>query len=404
MARAAPRTLFSLSSEYQRHISADDYEVIVVDNGSTPPFDPAVLDRLSGNFRLIRIDPASVSPTYAVNRGLAAARGDTIGVMIDGARMLTPGVLHFARHGAKLYERSVVAALSLHLGFDGQSYAVHTGYDVGREEALLQSIGWPKDGYRLFEIGALVGSSTDGWLQPLPESNALFMARKTWNLLGGMEERFDEPAGGFANLDLFRRAIELPGARPVILLGEGAFHQLHGMPGTNPNNTQRGPAAERAARFAAKYTAIRGKPWADPIESSPRTYLGTLPRPVLASLVRAALDPVRIRLGDREPPLGWTFDRTLWSLTPLSRPSDSTIAGLVDLAHAEFKAGRYEAAAAVARLTRQRAPDEPEPQRLLALVGAWFPGEDPPENRRAEVNAAMEEAYRLAGDGARAAP
>jgi hypothetical protein len=154
----------------------------------------------------------------------------------------------------------------------------------------------------------------------------------------------------------------------------------------------------------AKYTAIRGKPWADPIESSPRTYLGTLPRPVLASLVRAALDPVRIRLGDREPPLGWTFDRTLWSLTPLSRPSDSTIAGLVDLAHAEFKAGRYEAAAAVARLTRQRAPDEPEPQRLLALVGAWFPGEDPPENRRAEVNAAMEEAYRLAGDGARAAP
>jgi len=56
--REAPRTLYSLSAAYQQHIAAEEYEVIVVDNGSTPPFDPAVLDKLRGNFRLIRIDPA----------------------------------------------------------------------------------------------------------------------------------------------------------------------------------------------------------------------------------------------------------------------------------------------------------------------------------------------------------
>ena len=39
MAREAPRTLYSLSAAYQRDISAEDYEVIVVDNGSTPAFD-----------------------------------------------------------------------------------------------------------------------------------------------------------------------------------------------------------------------------------------------------------------------------------------------------------------------------------------------------------------------------
>lgn len=403
MARAAPRTLFTLSADYQRHIDVADYEVIVVDNGSVPPLDPHVLDGLNGNFRLIRIDPAPASPVHAVNRGLAEARGDIIGVMIDGARMLTPGVLHFARHGAKLHDRSVVSTLTWHLGFDGQNHAVRAGYDDAREDALLQSIGWPRDGYRLFEIGALVGSSTDGWLQPLSESNALFMRRETWNLLGGMDERFDEPAGGFANLDLYRRAVELPGAQTVILLGEGTFHQLHGMPGTNPNNSQRGPAAERGARFAAQYNTIRGRPWSDPIESSPRTYLGTLPRPALASFVRSALDPVRTKLGDREPPLGRTFDRALWSLTPVGRPSDPGIAGLIELAHGEFKAGRHEAAAAIARLARQRAPDEPEPQRLLAQCGAWLPGELPPADRRAEYHVALGDAYRLLGEQERSA-
>jgi GT2 family glycosyltransferase len=58
MAREAPRTLYSLSAAYQRHFAADDYEVIVVDNGSTPPFDPDVLAQLEGNFRLIRMEQA----------------------------------------------------------------------------------------------------------------------------------------------------------------------------------------------------------------------------------------------------------------------------------------------------------------------------------------------------------
>jgi glycosyltransferase involved in cell wall biosynthesis len=47
--REAPRTLFSLSAAYQRHINADDYEVVVVDNGSDPPLDPRILAGLKGN-------------------------------------------------------------------------------------------------------------------------------------------------------------------------------------------------------------------------------------------------------------------------------------------------------------------------------------------------------------------
>src|SRR5580658_1969453 len=115
MARDAPRTLYSLSAAYQRHIAAEDYEVIVVDNGSQPAFDGKVLKGLAGNFRLIRMDPAHPSPARGANRGLAEARGKTIGLMIDGARMVTPGLLNFARHGVRLYGQAAVTALTWHL-------------------------------------------------------------------------------------------------------------------------------------------------------------------------------------------------------------------------------------------------------------------------------------------------
>ena len=47
--RELPRTLLSLSSSYQRDVTVDDYEVIVVDNGSTPPVDAAVVAGFGSN-------------------------------------------------------------------------------------------------------------------------------------------------------------------------------------------------------------------------------------------------------------------------------------------------------------------------------------------------------------------
>jgi hypothetical protein len=314
MAREAPRTLRSLSADYQRHIDADDYEVIVVDNGSQPALDGKVLEGLSGNFRLIPMDPAHPSPARAANRGLAAARGRTIGLMIDGARMVTPGLLNFARHGVRLYQQAAVTALSWHLGSDLQGWAIDAGYNKDREDALLESIAWPADGYRLFEIATLAGSSSDGWFLPIAESNGLFLRREAWDALGGLDERFDAPGGGLVNVDIWRRAMELPDARQVILLGEGTFHQLHGGIATNaaPRSLE-----QSLQKWHAQYQAIRGRAWANPHPEHAPTYLGTLPRPALAQFVRAALDPIRARLGGGEPPLGKAFDRALWSLAPI---------------------------------------------------------------------------------------
>lgn len=284
MGREAPRTLHSLSAGYQRHIRSDDYEVIVVDNGSNPPLDPQILKPLEGNFRLIRIDDASRSPAQAINRGLAEARGEVIGVLIDGARIVTPGLLHFAHHGARLYDRSVVATLGYYVGHDFQGWAVQNGYDHAREDALLASIDWPNDGYRLFEIGTMDESSVDGWFQPIAESNALFLQRELWELLEGVDERFDAPGGGLLNLDIFRRALQCPEAELVILFGEGTFHQLHGGTNTNaPPDRQR----DNWLNWTRQYESIHGRPYEMLGKSAP-TYIGTLPRPALARIVRAA--------------------------------------------------------------------------------------------------------------------
>jgi glycosyltransferase involved in cell wall biosynthesis len=398
MAREAPRTLHSLSAAYQRHIDPDDYEVIVVDNGSNPPFDPKVIESLSGNFRFIRIDDASPSPAAAVNRGIAEARSEVVGVMIDGARIATPGLLHFARHGARLYESAVVSTLGWYLGYDLQSWAMKAGYDQAREDELLASIGWPNDGYRLFEIATMDESSFDGWLAPIGETNALFMRRELWKMLGGMDERFDAPGGGLVNIDLYRRAGDLPGAELVILLGEATFHQLHGGTATNAP-VESFPSM--LSRWSSQYEAIRGCSFAYPNFGNPPTYLGTLPRPALARFVRAAIHPVSVY--GRRPPLGPHFDRELWSLNPIAQPTDSTIAALVDLAQNEFRAQRYESAAAVSRLVRERAPDEPEPQRLLSLIGSWLSLDGPTPERRARYHCALGEAYRLLDDSAAAA-
>jgi glycosyl transferase family 2 len=393
MPREAPRTLYSLSAAYQRHIAPDDFEVIVVDNGSNPPFDPKEIEGLSGNFRVIHVDEAPPSPGRAVNRGLAEARGEIVGVMIDGARITTPGLLHFARHGARLYEKAVVATLGWYLGHDFQGWSMQCGYDRAREDALLEAIDWPQDGYRLFEIGTMDESSVDGWFQPMTESNALFLRREVWELVGGMDERFDAPGGGLINLDTFGRALQVPEAKLVILLGEATFHQLHGGTNTNsPLDTQR----ENWTRWSSQYASIRGQPYQVVRPEDAPTYIGTLPRPELAHLVRAAITPVPPYI---ESPLEPFFDQHLLSPKTRGRPTNFTVAAVVDLVRQEFRAGRYDAAVSVARLLRDRFPDELEPQRLLSLIACSL-NPDPPG---AAYFLALGKAHRLLGENELAA-
>jgi glycosyltransferase involved in cell wall biosynthesis len=275
MRREAPRTITSLSAPYQRHVDPGRWEVVVVDNGSTEPLDGAAVESLGPNVRYHHLADASPSPAGAVNRALQWARGRYVGVCLDGARMVTPGLVHHALLGLELLDRPVVATLAWHLGPDHQSRSIPAGYDRTVEDALLDSIGWPADGYRLFEIAALAGSNGDGWFGPVAESCCLFLPRALVDELGGWDERYDLPGGGYLNLDTFVRACELPRTQLVMLLGEGSFHQVHG--GTSSNSP-----VDHTEEYHAQYLRIRGRPFAAP--TNPRTYLGTMPPAALRFL------------------------------------------------------------------------------------------------------------------------
>jgi glycosyltransferase involved in cell wall biosynthesis len=277
MARELPRTLDSLSPTHQRGVGAGDYEVVVVDNGSPSPLADAIGPHAE-RVRVLRVDPAPPSPARAANLGVASADGALVGLVIDGARLASPGLVAAARLAGRLAERPVITAPGYHLGDVPHMRAAEAGYDAGAEDRLLDECGWREDGYRLFAVSTFGGSSARGWFGPMGESSSLFMPRALWEEVGGLDERFDLPGGGLLNHDLYRRACSLPGARLISLLGEGTFHQIHG-----------GAATSRRFSWdemAAQYAAIRGRPFAPPADEP--LHVGTLPPDAVPHLVRSA--------------------------------------------------------------------------------------------------------------------
>lgn len=284
MSRELPRTLHSLSPAYQRGIDADDYEVVVVDNGTPGGLDPDLGAGFAGHLRVERLTDAPPSPARAANLGVTCARGHLVGLIVDGARMASPGLLATARMASRAAPRPVVASLGWHLGPVRHMDAGEAGYDQAAEDELLASVGWPDDGYRLFEISTLAGSSGRGWFGPLGESSALFLPSELWHELEGLDESFDLPGGGLVNHDLYRRACEARRTELLVLLGEGTFHQVHG-----------GAATSRRYSWDemhAQYEERRGRPYRPP--DRPPTYVGRVPGPARPHLARS-LELLRAR-------------------------------------------------------------------------------------------------------------
>ncbi len=195
MEREIKRTFYSLASTYQVGVRQQDYEVIVIDNDSSAPLSVEYIKSFGPNFSYHYLTDGSPSPAPAINFGVRQSRGTVVGIMIDGARILSPGIIKYALYAFKTFQNPVVATLGWHLGPDLQNRSILNGYTQDVEDQLLESIGWPTDGYRLFEISSLAGSSQRGWFMPTNESNCLFMLKETFDNMGGYEERFDMPGG-----------------------------------------------------------------------------------------------------------------------------------------------------------------------------------------------------------------
>ena len=177
MRRELPRTVRSLSPPYQTGIEPPKTEIIVVDNGSSEPVEAEWFEGISADLKILRFPPGNLSPCHAINAGVAASEGALVSVLIDGARMASPGLLARAREAMRVADDIFVATMGFHLGPEPQQLSLTKGYGPEVEDRLLAEIGWPGDGYRLFEICARGQSYANGVLSDFPETAAFMMHR-----------------------------------------------------------------------------------------------------------------------------------------------------------------------------------------------------------------------------------
>lgn len=256
MRREAARTLRSLTPAYQRDTETIRYEVIAVDSGSTQPLDLSWVQGFGADFHYVYFETGAPSPCGAINHGVSLAQAPLVTLCIDGARILSPGVLSRSLQATKAHEKSFVYTFGMHIGHRSQNYLAEQGYSRSDEDRLLAALDWERDGYLLFDVSSVALSSGEGYDSSLCESNCVTIARAAYERLGGFDEHFSSPGGGLANLDFFNRLHESPDLQPVMLLGEATFHQFHGGTATNvPLSDHPWPV------MASEYERIRGRPY-----------------------------------------------------------------------------------------------------------------------------------------------
>ena len=291
MQREAARTRASLGSSYQQGHGDLDYEVLCIDNGSNPPLDAEWIASFGPQFRLIRPSRQLASPCAALNEAALMARGRYLAVMIDGAHVLSPGVFREATLAWQEHPDSVVTLRQWFVGGD-QRWLTLVGYTREQEDLLFERIRWPVNGYDLFRIGSPMSDNSEPWFDGITETNCLMLPTALYDRIGGFDEGFDQAGGGFANLDLWRRASATATGPLVALVGEASFHQFHGGTTTNVDDIEKDV---RVRSYANAYRSLRGESFAR-VERNHLSFRGRMPSEFATGTRQRTLMPMHLSI------------------------------------------------------------------------------------------------------------
>lgn len=220
-------TVYTLSAHHQRQVREQDYEIIVIENRSDRCVDTQRLLALGNNIRYQCREESGVSPAAAINAGLSLCRAPFVGLLIDGARMVTPRIIDCALMAERVDPDALVAVPGYNLG--PELHHLARDYNETAEQELLATTGWKENGYRLFDIANISEANPRGVFQPFMECNCLFTSRANWQRIGGADEAFQFAGGGGLNLHIYRSLGVLAETNHFFVLpGEGSFHQYHG--------------------------------------------------------------------------------------------------------------------------------------------------------------------------------
>ena len=291
MRREASRTIFSALPPYQKGISLEDYEVLILENGSSEPLEADFVESLPKNVRYLPVPEPSPSPGHALNWGARQARSPRLLFLIDGARILSDRLVERGLHHLSRAPEAFVYTLGWHLGPSNQTRSIKTGYSPGVEDTLLKKADWQSEPDRLFDISTLAGSCAHGPFRPIAESNAFFVGRELFERMGGYDERFQMPGGSLCNLELFERYATRENAVNILLLSEATFHQVHGGAATSNRYSWDQVCAEYQEIFGRSYRRpAYDTLFADwPRTSGFHTLFPDLPRTSVYTMVRKAL-------------------------------------------------------------------------------------------------------------------
>lgn len=226
MPRQLEQTLHTLSCDYQQDVSENDYEVVIVENDSDKMLSSDFVEALPENFRYYSRHESGQSPVAAINFAFEKCQGEMIGLMIDGAHMVTPRVVKYVLCAQRAWEYPLVVVPGYHLG--GESQTQDINYTEEREKELLRTIDWRDNGYQLFSVADFSPANRFSYMHPIMECNCVFTPRISFERIGYCDSRFTLRGGGPVNLHLFRQLGTLPETEIVVLPGEGSFHQYHG--------------------------------------------------------------------------------------------------------------------------------------------------------------------------------